>query len=542
MLDCLKRSFKQNIDIIMVFLFSLVLCLVLFYFVVMPADVYSWDQSHHALFSTMIARDVETGDWDGFWRDTHHQAHWPFFHSWVVAIFFVFFGASYATAGAANLAIYFLILILVYLTGRELSLDRGKLIGALAWFLMVTSNLIVFFGTSNMIEILGAFLTVGAFYCLLKLENTKKWAWIAPLGILTGICIVTKYNYAMFIIASIICWSVYDLISAIIDAQKREPLPISAWAMKYLLVFIPSLLISIWWLFGPESERKWGLIYWNKKYSADGAFPIDGLINNITYYFKVLAINYTWFPLFGIMTVIAIFGIFLLIKKDKNAVLLGIFSWVPLMISIFIIWSKTPRFILPFVPIILLSSAYFWVFLWGQFSSSFGPAKKRQIIFLGTMILVISFIANGKPMLDFYLGKTTPQVEGGRRVQGERMSEVLDFFHKNTPPHSALIFGTSFVELSPYAFYLHLSPLRPGPVVNEFSLGQIKLQSGMYLADIKMLKGSPFIDGKDIKYDPEGHAEGPWNLFIKKNASHLDMVSEKYFPKLGFRVQIFRIK
>ena len=133
---------RKSCPFLLILIVSVLFCAALFYNVILPADTFHWDESHHALYSVWLTKDIQAGNWNAFWQHTHHQALWPFLHSWFVAAFFLLFGISYATARAANLFLFLLVLLGIWLVGKELNKERGLWIGLAGWGLAITSKLI----------------------------------------------------------------------------------------------------------------------------------------------------------------------------------------------------------------------------------------------------------------------------------------------------------------------------------------------------------------------------------------------------------------
>jgi hypothetical protein len=74
---------------------ALIFSLYAFFSLLLPLDVFLWDESHHGLYSLQIYRDLQAGDWEQFWLHTNNQALWMPLHSWVSGLFLLIFGFSF---------------------------------------------------------------------------------------------------------------------------------------------------------------------------------------------------------------------------------------------------------------------------------------------------------------------------------------------------------------------------------------------------------------------------------------------------------------
>lgn len=551
---------KARIWFLAVFAASLLLCFVTYFNVIVPADTFHWDESHHAMYGVWLTKDIQAGNWDSFWANTNRQTLWPFFHSWYLTCFFLLFGISYVVARTANLFAFFLLLLAMWWVGRELDGKKTEALGLLSWGLTATAALFWIRGSENMIEVLGALLTLGSIYFLFKLDRTSKWEWIAPLGITMSVLMVTKYNYAVFVYAAVALWAAFELVLIIVDRKlpeatlskkrnKKEKKPsttewrikgIKEYFIKYVLVGLPSLLMFLWWMYGENSERKWQMIFYSKSEYVEKAWQVPGFINNFLYYFKQTIIYYTWFPPIGFLIILGMIGIvYLAIKKDRTAQMLAVFTWVSMYLAIFIFMNKLERYIFSFVPILLLAAAYFWTTIWEEARTKIGTSKFRILSF-GTLIIMLLIVVLGaRPMMGFFAGKGMMDQDRGywlpQKTNGVGMIDVLDYYLAKVPSQSPMACGLAFETASPYVFYFHFIN-RAGPFYNLYSLNQAQFYKGMYLITMKLQADSPYF--KQINE----HSLQNWNSFIDKNRAHLELVESKEFSQLKLTAEIYVIK
>ncbi|MFA5876135.1 MAG: hypothetical protein WC901_05610, partial [Candidatus Margulisiibacteriota bacterium] len=439
-------NLKLHWNFYLVVFCSLLLCLFALFNVVLPGETFHWDESHHALYGIWLTKDIQAGNWDSFWQNTHHQATWPFLHSWLITTFFLIFGISYATARAANLFIFFFVLLGIWATGKYLSKENGTWIGLLGWLFWISSAWCWSLGTQNMIEALGTILTLGAFFSLLRLVQTKHWAWAIPLSLCLAAALVTKYNYAVLLVFPVALWAGIEIITdffksstaAAVPApygtikkqfqkprQQFKPQPKNSLfdfgatvlfkskltiLFKWCLIFSPLVLVFFWWFWGPESERKWALLWSIKGSVADTQGTPAAWLDFVTFYFKSLILSYPWFTLLGMAAVVGFWGsLYLPRKKETSLNLLLIFTWCALFLATFIIRAREARFIYTIVPLIYLCAATFWVYAWKDWRLRSSQGLQKIVILLSTALVLFSVIWQSSSPLQFFSGQKLPE-------------------------------------------------------------------------------------------------------------------------------------
>jgi 4-amino-4-deoxy-L-arabinose transferase-like glycosyltransferase len=515
----------HSADIIIIFL-SFILSLAAFLNVIIPQDIFGWDQSHHTLYGSWIAQDIQAGNWELFWNHTHRQTLWPFLQSWILGIFFIFSGISYVSARLSHLVLYFLLLLATWQTGKALDEKNGKLIGLVGWLFIVSSSYCWMIGIDVLIEVTAALLTVCAFYCLLKLETTKKWIWIAPLGFSMAFLMVTKYNFAISAYFSILLWGIYDFFSniRILFRKRLRTKFINLFSIKYFLIFLPSILMFFWWMFGTNSKNKWAMVWYSKSEWVAKADQVPGFWNNFIFYFKHLITTYPWAPFVGILVLIGFIGaLFLIRRKNPRLIMLNLFTWGSMPIVIWIFMNKSPRYIYNIIPLIYLSSAFFWVTAYNYLKEKIGLHKAR----LALIPLILIILLQSGPMFSYFSGKTY------KKAPGERYMDVLDYIDGKIPANAIIVSGSEIVKLSPYTFdfhFRHHSKKRSAPVYNKFSLPHVKFSKGMYLV--------AFIENPT----PDKINNDQWYKFIESNKGKMKKIDSKFFSKLNLRTDIYLIK
>ena len=527
-------DFKKHLPDIIVVSISLLLCLVAFYNVILPMDVFGWDQSHHALYGQLIAGDIQNGNWDGFWYHTHRQTLWPFVQSWLLGLFFVFFGINYVTARTMHLTVFFVLLLSTWFIGKSLDKEKSLLIGAISWGLLIVSKHSWEIGLDAMIEVVAAAITIFAFYFFYKLVTTKKWTYLWPAGIFMAFLLVTKYNFALPVYLAVFLWALYEFINLLrrplpaLASKKAKPITrldlLKPFFIQYALLGLPSIIMFFWWMFGPNGESKWAMIGFSKTAWVDKVDQVPGFINNFLYYFEQLITSYSWFPLVGALSVIGMVGIVFLINKRNPAVIiltLLIWSFMPLIIWVFM--NKAPRYIYPLVPIIYFATAFFWLAVWDMIKTKLGQQKVKVVGLVFMAILALSVLFQSGAMVGYFLGHEN-QIEPGAKYM-----DILDYFAQTIPSDAPIVTGSDCGEISPYVFSFHFRD-RQVPIYNKYSLGQVKFQKGMYL--VAFMK----------EPTPEKERDDQWYKFIRSNAANLQRVDSKYFSKLNIKTEIYLTK
>jgi len=525
-----ELSLKNHWLDILIAILSLIFCVLAFFNVVIPMDVFAWDQSHHNLYGTWIANDIQSGNWDLFWNHTHRQTLWPFLQSWILGIFFIIFGISYVSARACHLIIFFFLLLATWQVGKALDEQRGKLIGGFSWGLMIISPYLWALGTNVMIEVIAALITIYIFYSLLKLAKTDKWIWILPAGILMALMIVVKYNFAITIYLSVILWALYEFAlnkGQLLNKATRTKFT-NLFFIKYFLIFLPSILMFFWWMFGTNSKNKWAMVWYSRSEWVAKAHQVPGFLNNSIYYFKHLIVSYNeWFPVMGIIILIGFIGsLFLLRKRNIPTILLVFFTWGTMPIHIWVLMNKLPRYIYNIIPLIYMAAVIFWLSMWDILKEKIGDKKAKIITISATALLATIMIIQSGPMFNYFSGRAN-------KVVGERYMDVLDYINPKIPPNAPIVCGSEMVKLSPYTFDFHFRHHirnRTAEVYNKFSLPYVKFTRGMYLV--------AYMEDPT----PEKMEKDEWYKFINLNKKNLQKIDSKFFTKLNLRVDIYLTK
>lgn len=536
-----KISFPFIGFLIVLLLATSVSCIAYFN-IILPADSFHWDESHHGIYGVWLARDIKLGNWGNFWKDTHRQTLWPFFHSWILTVFFLIFGVSFQIARFSSLVIFFVTAVLVYLlSNRFLEKKYGWQTGILASLLTLISPIMIKFATENMLEGIGALVFISSIYVYFLSEEKKKWHLYIALGVLLGISVVTKYNYAYLILTSfavVILSEVFNVLKiaqesvAKTEEKSKRLIEIiksssfSHWIYKNLLIPAPALLISLSWFFSGDSGKKIQMLMWSKQVVAGRQGQLAGLFNNILFYPKAIINSYCFSPWLGFLIVLSIF-IPIAFSKIRNLNKLYLFVWTCLFLSIFTIGNKMVRLIYIFIPIIFIifSSNIFY------FIEKIRTLENKRKI-LASVLFIIVFI----PSL-FSLGRIPKALKFGEERKPEKIINVLEFFRDNIPKNKSFSTGISISRMSPYVFYFYFHDWK-APFFTLFQARDPNFYRTEYLPAIEFTEDSPY---KESVID---NSIENWNALIEANVKEnkLELFKEKAFEKIGITAKIYKVK
>jgi 4-amino-4-deoxy-L-arabinose transferase-like glycosyltransferase len=169
-----------------------------------------FDEAVHALPALQIARDVQTLRLGDFLRHSFEQeslARYPFFHSWLLAPFFILARPDISVARASGLVFVVLSAVLLYGLGRSLSDDEARrpLAGLAAAALMLASMPVWIFAGTVLLEPAGLMVTLAWLYAYGRAGPGQPGiAWPAAASAAAAIVFFTKYSFGVFVVATMI--------------------------------------------------------------------------------------------------------------------------------------------------------------------------------------------------------------------------------------------------------------------------------------------------------------------------------------------------
>jgi hypothetical protein len=513
---------KNRLGLIAVVVLALVVCTTIFFSRVLPADVFHWDEGHHALYGMWLTRDVQAGDWDSFWEHTHRQAYWPFFHSWLLTTFFLIFGMTYVSARLLSLVLFFAIIPLVYLISLRTDERQGWIVGIMASLLVLLSPFLVMFAAVNMIEMLGAFIFVLATYFYLKgAESRTMWtrvSFYSLLGLVLGICIVTKYNYAMYLIPSVAVVLFLDFVSEIKSAGQK----IFHVAQKYLAVLVPLLLIAVWWFTSYDMERKIQMVLYTKGAHLESGL---GFFEHHLFYLRTIIDHFSFSQWIGALILLSVPGS-LFFYKNRIVRAISLLFIISVLVTNFSVPWRLPRFISMQIPWALIIFSFVAVKIVGVISN-LEPRKKAAFSLLLIIVLLPSIFALHKIPSIFSLDDAAP----GRAMN------LLNYFKGAIPKGSQISTMIKSNRLSPYTFSFHFADWG-APVYGQFDARNPAFIRSGYFATMEQLdEGAPL--GKDMGAGDELKS---WNVVLERARRDglLVLYDEAEFADINIRAKIYK--
>jgi hypothetical protein len=292
-----------------------------------------------------------------------------------------------------------------------------------------------------------------------------------------------------------------------------------------LISFFP-LFTFFWWMFGPNSAKKWYMIKFSKETWVDtGQMP--GFFDQLIYYLNLFITSYTWVPALGAIALVGLFGlIFLVRNKDRALILLVIFDWTGLLVLWRVLICNN-RYIYSLVPLVYLSAGIFWVTVWEMIRARFGEQLAKLVAGATSIVLLVLIAAQFGPILNYFAGGTY------RYDPDKRYMNVLEYIDKVVPPNAVIACGSEAGSISPYTFGFYFQyqvKNRNAPVYDKYSLQSARFTKGMYLVAFMQAP------------TPEAIKADQWYKFLAASSHLLKKVDEKYFTGLDLKLDIYLIK
>ncbi len=324
------------------------------------------------------------------------------------------FGITPDVALLSNVAFAIILFLSCYFLAKALF---NESIGLLA-----TTFLLLYPGVSGFSRIFLDDFPLAALVCLAMLLLIRTNYFLntgrsVVFGIISGLGMLTKFNYLIFIIGPFL----YYAVSSIRKTKKR---PIVNIVVAMVLCIFVS---SIWYA---HNAKQYFLLYfgkhhvgWEVQAARDLIIPV-----NLLYYLRQL-VHTQIYPFFCIVFLLALFLIVLCRRPiSENVLLLIVWIIVPLALLSFSP-MKAARYSLPYLPAIAIISAY------GIDMVSLSRLKKLVIglsVFLG--VFQILFITYGKSAENFFpaVSELRKEVDAGNRVG------LLQVFHSKNAAEEIL--------------------------------------------------------------------------------------------------------
>ncbi|MFH1387289.1 MAG: glycosyltransferase family 39 protein [bacterium] len=509
-------DFQKGLSIVLIAFF--LLGGIIFATRVMMGDSFSKEEAQHALYGVWLAKDIRALDWGGFWYDTHRQMFWPFFHSWVLSIFFFIFGVGYLQARLLSFLLFFGMLILMYDVSFRLCSKSGWKIGLISVFLALSSPLAIRYATENTLEGLGAMIFLATFYLYTRCEQRKLTIDYVFLGLLMGLSIYTNYLYAYLMIPSFIVMTIGKVGPIFAQAVHLEhegekaALPFVWWAYRKLIVLAVLSTLIVSWFFTAAFSRKIMLLL-QAIFRYSGGDMVFGFWPTLFYYPWVIINKFTFSPWLGLIFLVSLFTPFVAFRFAQFGKLYT-FVWTVLILATLTIPSKAPQIIYIIAPFIFMLAAAAVVYFMDKY-------KKHAIT--AVAVILIPALVSFPQLVGLYF---PPQ-------PAEKVVQVLDYFHQSVLPRDPIASAINTQrfpsEVVAFHFWDWNAPVLVDPIIGDEEM----FRGGQYFLSLEL--------GTETMFEPTDDSSYRWNSFLaeKVKQGEAKEYSARRFSALGLTAKIY---
>src|SRR5262245_11770101 len=162
------------------------------------------DRHAHHLTGLSFAVDVQTGDWQHFFRDLDKARTWPPLHALLEAGALLVGNRDYRWGVLPSLLAWIATALLAFLTARRMVPNFGNLAGFLAALFILVSPAFRAYSTDIMLESLGACLTLLTLYLyMVAVQERTVWSY-RLLSVGLTVLFFHKYNYWLLVVFALI--------------------------------------------------------------------------------------------------------------------------------------------------------------------------------------------------------------------------------------------------------------------------------------------------------------------------------------------------
>jgi hypothetical protein len=275
----------------------------------------------------------------------------------------------------------------------------NKNVAFLATLLYAIIPMFVFYNRQALLDAPIACIGIWTCIALINVVKSPSTKNSILLGAVLGIGFFIKTSSLLFIVTTIAILSYYIFIQKRFELTKSFGIAFATFVGVDFLIFINPVF--------------WDKFSSNSRYSFTAseilAFPIGTWINSLTGFFEMSFVFVT--PL---VSVTALIGIYMLIKKRvKHNGIFIVFFLLALFLEIFSVKSQTQRYILPFLPFLIIPSAFIFSLLWK------GNLFKKSVVFIGIAIpLVVAIMQIISPEQYILQSRTVSKYADMGSVQG----------------------------------------------------------------------------------------------------------------------------
>lgn len=483
-------------------------------------DAFSKEEAQHALYSAWLSKDIRALDWGNFWYDTQRQIFWPFFHSWVQSVFFLFLGPSYLTARLMSFFFFFATLFLMYVTAHRFSEEDGWKIGLLSVFLALTSPIMLQYAALNTLEGFGAFLFIFAFYVYTFCEEVELTFEYIILALLLGISVFTNYLYAYLMLPAFIVMTLGKLGPILVEVAhlsrkgEKAAYPFLWWAYRKLIVLAVIMAFVAAWFLSATFARKIMLLL-QAIFRYSGGEVVSGTWQNLFFYPQTIINNFSFSPWLGGLIVLSLLAPFIA-SRYRWAGKLFTFCWTVIVLATFTISAKAPQFVYIIAPFLFLIFSTVIVY---------GYEKYKKYALAGALVMVIPALISLPTLVPLYFPHRP----------ADNMVSALNYFKREILPRYPVAISVNLQHLNPegVAFYFFgwNAPVLADPALGEDEL----LRSAKYLLTVELDANSPY--QKEVLDDSISR----WNIFLQEKLKSGDIREHSIarFNEIGLTARIF---
>jgi hypothetical protein len=504
------------------FFIPIVACVLLFITRIIFGDAFTVEEASHGLYGLWIWHDITTFNLGGFFYDTSRQMVWPFLHSWLLGVFFLFFGANYIAARLLSLLLFLVTLGLLYILADKFCEKDGQKIGALAVILMLVSPLGLNFAVQNTVEILGAVLFLLATYLYLVAEVRILLFYYVLLALAIGLSLYTNYIYAFLMLPSFLVVTLVKLGPLCVEAEqlkcKGEKTAVAFvwWAYRKLITLGVFLLLA-GILFSFNFSRRLSIFL--DTVLRSGVGESGSWWQGLIYYPSLIIQQISFSPWLGLLIFLSLFWP-LASRRYHGVKKLYIFVWTTLLLASLAIPAKAPQMIYLIVPFILLifSALIFYCL-------ELLTRRDSKLIWVLMAILILPALISLPRAIGLYLPAT----------QGESMVTILDFVKENVPQDATVATGVNLAHFSPDNLKFHLRDFNDR-VLGEADLNENSINNVKYFVTLELDGNSPYqTAGVDDSL-------ARWNNLLneKTAAGQLRLSTTHYFSRIGVTAKIYQ--
>lgn len=344
---------------------------------------------------------------------------------WIFGFFTRFFDDPLYAGRFASVLVGLTTLIGIYVLSKRLFTEGVALFAS---FLFAVTPIFVFYNRQALLE--AGVLSIGIWICLALLtvlkSPTSKNGII--LGIVFGIGFYIKSSSLLFMLSSLIIIGYFMFKKNEKSLIAPTGLALAAFVMTNILLFINPLF--------------WEMLPTNSRYSLTIGelfqFPFGTWFENIAGFFEI-----SFFYLTPLLFIVGLFGVIKLFQqKKKEQMVFLIFFISALFIELMTVKAQIQRYLVPFLPFLLITASYILYSLWK------GNVMKKGIVTAAVILPIFAstwLITNPDQYIMQYASITkyseTFYVRG--QTSGYGINESIQYVRETSDPTkpTMLLFG-----------------------------------------------------------------------------------------------------